>query len=195
MFVLALCGYPKVGKDTIAEHLVANHGFVRVAFADPLREALLALDPLVLVENNYGRLSTFVRTLGWTRCKESPEVRTLLQRMGTEAGRNIHGEDCWVNLAWAKILGQVKPVVITDMRFDNEVRMVRGLYKLDRNPFVAHIVRPGFGKVNEHASEQLDYSKIADGTFVNNGVSELLRDIDDFVENCQWLRCRSTQNV
>jgi hypothetical protein len=37
MNVVGLCGVAGSGKDTVADFLVKNHGFVKVAFADPLK--------------------------------------------------------------------------------------------------------------------------------------------------------------
>ena len=43
--VIALSGPRCCGKSTIAQHLVERHGFIRIAFADALREiALIAGD-------------------------------------------------------------------------------------------------------------------------------------------------------
>lgn len=35
--IIGLCGQAGVGKDTVADFLVKNHGFVKVALADPLK--------------------------------------------------------------------------------------------------------------------------------------------------------------
>ena len=36
--LIALFGPPGAGKDTVAKRLVEQHGFVRIAFADKVRE-------------------------------------------------------------------------------------------------------------------------------------------------------------
>lgn len=38
MKVIAISGYKRSGKDTIADYLVKNYGFSRVSFADPLKD-------------------------------------------------------------------------------------------------------------------------------------------------------------
>lgn len=45
MQLIGLAGPKKSGKDTIADHLVANHGFVKIGFADKIREELRAAYP------------------------------------------------------------------------------------------------------------------------------------------------------
>ncbi len=147
---------------------------VRVSFADPIREALLALDPWVNA-NGWWRLSELVGTFGWDYTKrEYTEVRTLLQRMGTEAGRNIHGFDCWVDIACDRICKANGSVIVTDLRFENELKMVR-----DLDGVVVHVTRPGVGKVNNHISEQMDYAKVSTLSISNDGdIHDLRRSVE-----------------
>jgi hypothetical protein len=178
--VLALCGYPRTGKDTIAEHLVSEHGWVRVAFADPLRMALYGLNPIVTYNGVNRRLADEVDENGWNWVKENcPEVRGLLQRLGTEAGRNVHGKNCWLEIAQKLIQRahvQGKKVVLTDMRFPNEVAFLRK-YQC----FKMHVAKDGCGPVNNHASELMDYESIANCTILNNGSVEDLQQIVEHV--------------
>jgi hypothetical protein len=88
--------------------------------------------------------------LGWDRAKQLREVRTLLQRMGTEAGRDIHGEDCWVLAAerdLANALGAA-PLAITDVRFPNEAAFIHR-----HGGVLWRINRPGYGGYDPHPSE------------------------------------------
>jgi hypothetical protein len=167
--IIGLCGYPGVGKDEIAKTL-QFHGFARVAFADPMREALLAIDPLVDTDPLCMPLSELVSAWGWDMVKRTcPGVRLYLQRIGTEAGRNIHGEDCWVKIACRRIDAIKAPVVVTDVRFANEVEALRA-----RGAAIWHVTRPGVGRVNNHSSEALDYAAIADRRIDNAaGIKEL----------------------
>jgi hypothetical protein len=148
--VVGLVGYAGSGKDAAAKALVED-GWVRVAFADAVREAALAINPSI---SSVGPvvprmpLRDLVEIAGWESAKSNPEVRQLLQRLGTEAGRNIHGPDCWVNIARRKIEATDANVVITDVRFPNEVEMVRQM----GGKLIA-IARPGVGPVNDHVSD------------------------------------------
>lgn len=125
--IIGLSGYAQSGKDTVAQHLIDNYGFTRIAFADPIREALLALDPTV---PDYPalpgiKLSWLVEKSGWESVKqESQEVRKLLQRMGTEVGREMFGQNFWVDQAMSKANG-IDNVVITDVRFPNEYDAIK----------------------------------------------------------------------
>ena len=58
--IIGISGYATAGKDTIGEILVENHGFRRIAFADKLREVLLALNPIVDLDGDTAQArSTF----------------------------------------------------------------------------------------------------------------------------------------
>ena len=52
--IIGLAGYAQSGKDTVAKFLVENHGFERVAFADPIRDLLYELNPIVGFEFDGG---------------------------------------------------------------------------------------------------------------------------------------------
>jgi hypothetical protein len=142
--VVGLVGYATAGKDAAAAALVQD-GWLRVAFADAVREALLELDPLVMSGH---KLSELLYRCDFQEAKRHGEVRRLLQRLGTEAGRNIHGQDCWVKIAERKIEATTANVVLTDVRFSDEAAFVRSL-----GGKLVYIERPGVGPVNGHVSD------------------------------------------
>jgi len=146
---IGLSGWAKSGKDTVAQYLVENHGFTRISFADPMRDALLALDPYVPYMGLHMRLSTVIRFRGWDNAKRDvPEIRELLQRFGTEVGRNMFGQDFWVNQAIEKATRYEK-VVFSDCRYNNEADAVKAI-----GGVVWRIFRPEVSAVNGHTSEQ-----------------------------------------
>ena len=151
--LIGLCGYAGVGKDTAARVLLDELSFQRIAFANPIKKALLALDPIIPSpeEGHYMRLSDFCDSHDWSEVKEYPEVRRLMQIMGTEVGRNLFDPDLWVKLAKRQLEStlSVGDVVVTDVRFPNEARLVRGY-----GGILVRIERPGFGPVNEHVSDR-----------------------------------------
>lgn len=148
--IIGLSGYARTGKDTIANHLVENYGFTRMSFADPMREALVRLNPSITIGNLQGAsLAWAVGNMGWEKLKEvSPDVRGLLQRMGTEVGRNMFGETFWVDYLMNKALELKTNIVIPDVRFINEADAIR-LW----NGEVWRVNRSGVDPVNDHASE------------------------------------------
>ncbi len=159
--IIGLCGFATVGKDTAAQGLI-DAGWTRVALADGVREAVAGFDCNVAMK---------ARDIGWDALKEcEPEIRGMLQRMGTEAGRNIHGYDCWIKLAKRKIDAAPGNVVITDVRFANEAAAIRSW-----GGKIIRIDRPGVGPVNDHASEAMPFEP--DTVIVNDGTIEQLQEL------------------
>lgn len=179
--ILGVAGKKRAGKDTIANYLVEQHGFVKMAFADAVREAALGLDPIVSAATIAGslrtyRLSDFVRDQGWEQAKEHPEVRRSLQRMGTEAIRKLD-EDFWLNVTMKKALAHGERVVISDVRFPNEAAEIQNYGMLIR------VSRPGLTYTDTHVSEIALDDWPYDEVFENDGTIEDLRGKID-----QWIR-------
>lgn len=169
--IIGLSGYAQVGKDTVAQYLIDNYGYKRVAFADPLRKSLYNLNPTItdLPEVPEVHLAYAVDSIGWELVKQSSsQVRGLLQRMGTEVGRNLFGEDFWVNQAMQGI-SKFDKVVFTDVRFPNEYRSI----KL-REGMMLRITKPGINAVNGHISETALDNYNFDGILDNSGSKEEL---------------------
>ena len=186
--IIGIMGLKRSGKDTFADRLVSHHGFTRLALADPMREFALALDPLIATDwqDHYlVRLSFIVDTIGWERAKGIGEVRRTLQRLGTEAGRGILGEDLWVHKTLALAAAMSGPVVVTDVRFDNERAAI------DAHGVVVRVTRPGLTADTWHSSERLatDFSVPAYAEIVNEGTVDDLHTLADFLAEDlrEWL--------
>jgi len=163
--IIGLSGYAKVGKDEVAQILVKKYGFKRIAFADPIRELLLEINPILA--NGY-HLKTIINEEGWTLAKNKEEVRRLLQELGVGA-RQVLGDDVWVVAALRKMENFKENYVITDVRFENEAVMVRQL-----GGEIWRIQRPGIQAVNNHVSElEMDGYKF-DRVLRNEGTLEEL---------------------
>lgn len=175
--IIGVSGWARAGKDTVADYLVDNFGFVKMSFAEPMREALIRLNPTISVGGYHTELATAVRLMGWEDLKgESPDIRGLMQRLGTEVGREMFGENFWVDLA----LSRVKPgmnVVFADCRFVNEADAIRAA-----GGVVWRVERKGFGPANDHISERaLDSYKFDDGLSNYETVDVLNGLVDDLV--------------
>jgi hypothetical protein len=174
--IIGLSGFARTGKDEVANILVRDHGYTRIAFADKLRDFVYALNPIV---EGVGRMSddpTYVQDVidkvGWGGYKESrfgPEIRRLLQRVGTEAGRQVLWDSIWIDAALTGLDDDAK-VVVSDARFYNEFDAIRA-----RGGQVWRIERPGVGPLNEHASENeaTDYPHFALTVFNDGSLEEL----------------------
>tara|TARA_B100000424_G_scaffold148423_1_gene113074 strand:- start:1312 stop:1962 length:651 start_codon:yes stop_codon:yes gene_type:complete len=166
--VVGLCGYGEAGKDTAAKGLL-DQGWQRVSFADPVRKMAMLINPII-PGGNLIRLRELVEGFGWTDAKKMfPEVRRLLQVIGTEAVRGMFGDDVWVELALKTINATNKNVVITDCRFPNEFAMVREIGYLIR------VDRPGIDPVNGHVSESYIAEAEVDRVVVNDKDEEAIQ--------------------
>ncbi|MDN5399336.1 MAG: deoxynucleotide monophosphate kinase [Pseudomonas sp.] len=172
--LIGLTGRARSGKTTAAEHLAQTYLLEQYAFADPLRDGLMAIFNLDPTDFEGDRKE---QPLGWLDC--SP--RQLMQSMGTEWARNTVHPNVWVKLAeqnleyMTKALGAVLGFVVSDVRFENEADLIRR-----RGGTVIHILRPNALAVNPHISEAGIAANSADLTLPNYGTVEgFLRSLDE----------------
>lgn len=182
--IIALSGYATCGKDTVADILVEQYGFTKYAWADALRLAAEALDPIIDLDQDLTpiRYTDALAEYGYNEAKAKfPEFRRTLQRMGTEVGREIIGDNVWVNATFHRIASErslADRIVIPDTRFPNEASAVH--VRSESRNFVVRVTRPGVGPVTDHISEtgldnwDFDYVVENDGS---------LADLDDRVKN------------
>lgn len=143
MIVIGISGKAHSGKDTVADMLVKDYGFIKMAFADSLKG---------LVQQYYG----FKKEELWTDYK-TEEVRRILQGTG-EMIKSLEGDDFWIRQIQKKMIyrsmsvGWDNKVVISDVRFPNEKGFVKGCsgitIRIDRPDNEAVEFNP------EHVSEQ-----------------------------------------
>jgi hypothetical protein len=167
---IALLGKARAGKDTAAAWLVAHRAYTRLAFADPLKEMALRINPVVpTTAGVHVRLSALVRDVGWDYAKvKYPEVRRVLQAIGQT--QREFDSDYWVNVARRSLNGAEKwnlPVVVTDVRYRNEAEMLKA-----RGFRLVRIVRPGTGG-DTHTSENELNDYPVEVTVINDGSVEL----------------------
>lgn len=157
--VVGLSGYARAGKDTLARILVERHGFAQGSFAAALKRMLCALDPYIA-----GHVRLCDVEGGIEEAKAYPEVRRLLQRLGTEAGRQVLGDDVWVRALFDR-----SPVrmVVSDCRYANEAAAIRS-----RGGLVLRVERPGCGPINGHSSETALDDYDFDAVIDNDGTIE-----------------------
>ena len=176
--IIGLAGRKRCGKDTAARALT-DLGWHRLAFGDQLRNAIEALDPY-LVPDDGSEAVLLSELLGmgytWESLKDSPfrdEARRLLERGGTEMGRNTIATDIWITALNRRIhqLADVDAdarIVISDVWFHDEAALVRRWRGL-----VIQITRPAAETLTPaHASDVIDFP--VDQTIANDsGVAEL----------------------
>jgi hypothetical protein len=174
--IIGISGYARSGKDTLGDYLRSEHGFARVAFATPLKEATRTIFGFT-DEQLYGELKEEIDPY-WGF---SP--RWALQKLGTEGARDAIGEDVWVKAAMRNVLRNgpfSRSWVITDVRFRNEAAAIHAAGGL-----VVRDVRDDAKarqRVEGHASE--DLSDVPYDTLIpNNGAKEELREYAQALSN------------
>jgi len=97
------------------------------------------------------------------------KIRTLMQYFGTEIGRNLMGNDLWINATMGRAANIAETrglCIIPDVRFDNEMNAIYGnsLYGQD-----VHIKRNSANNL-DHASETIDFKC---SNIINNNSTKL----------------------
>lgn len=189
--IIGICGLIGSGKGTVADILEENHCFDKVSFADTLKNAAATIfrwDRAMLEgDTKESREKREQVDEWWAERLGIPDFspRYLLQYMGTEVMRNNLHPDIWVLSLERKII-ECGPgdYVIPDVRFPNEIRMIK------RNGGKIWHVQRGelpdwFGQnpSHIHASETSWNNEIFDATIYNNGtIDDLKLTVDNLLK-------------
>jgi hypothetical protein len=129
--IIGIVGFLGSGKGTVSDILVGKYGFEKFAFADVLKDTVSVMFgwPRHLLEGDTDESRKFRETVDpfWdNRLDLGVPItpRYILQLMGTEAGRDVFGEDIWIHALERRIAG-VENVVLSDTRFPNEIDFIR----------------------------------------------------------------------
>ena len=172
---IALSGLKRSGKDTIGSYLIQNYGCKRFAFADEVKRLARELFPEEFVQND--KPVDLLQWLGNTMRQRNPDV--------------------WINKLSTMIQLINEPVsniVVTDVRYPNEVQALKNLgftiVKV-QVPVEVSIERSKATEVNFteelllHESEQLAQSneQYYDYIIENTGtLEELYSKVEEMVE-------------
>ena len=210
--LVGFVGLKRSGKDTAAQGLITR-GWKRMAFADPLKEMSmnlrgvwvevpeelsdLHLDSVITVMGGFAKYHEVVDALGMEKAKDLvPDVRTVLQTLGTDCVRGTLGERTWTDLTDQRVqeeLARGEAVALTDVRFDEEFTLVHdlggiviGVWRGDQDSLDRALVDASVGVLGaDHVSETNAYNLLqrADVVICNCGsVSDLQRAVCDVVE-------------
>ncbi len=183
--VIGIIGKKRHGKDVIGAQLIAHHNFIRYGFADPLKRGAMEM---------FG----FSNEQMWGDLKEVVDPRwgitprEVLQILGTELLQfDIHkytdnlkhvGRNIWAHRfkVWYEEQ-QSKNVVITDVRFQHEVDVIRSL-----GGYIWKVERPYIDRGDSHPSEvemekitDIDHHILNEGTIIelNNKIDIIFNSI------------------
>jgi hypothetical protein len=206
--VLALSGWKSSGKDTVADYLVREHGWVRASFADALKllvaqqygipldqlhdpagkEAPLPAYPAIagdpFSERVHEMLSTELRSGFWT-----PRAICILEG---SMKRAVH-PNYWVRTVLAQIIGDpTRNYVISDMRYRSEADTCKLIF-----PGVRTVRLDRFDSIEtrDPSERDLDNYKF-DYTLPNRGTKELLYDhIDGLLDKLNYTNMVTRHNA
>jgi len=131
--ILGVCGLIGSGKGTVADVLVEEHNFEKIAFADKLKDAVALLfdwdRDMLEGETADSRYWREQPDDFWTK-ETGREItpRLVLQLFGTDCMRNGFYDGVWVSFVKKTIQeNPTKNFVIPDVRFENEAQIIRSL--------------------------------------------------------------------
>jgi len=129
--IIGLHGSKRAGKDTAYKFIQSMYPHAqRLAFADKIKESLAALFGVSIREINTLKEERGVFKIESQSFEHSYTWRSFAQRYGTEAHRDIFGEDFWVDMILPKeasAIPQGELWIITDVRFHNEAERIKSL--------------------------------------------------------------------
>lgn len=180
-YVVGLAGHAGAGKDEVARiiaELRPDWIVRRDAFADRLKVSAARALGYSCSDQEAIEIMNHIKECGWIETDSRDYAtkvcgRTFLQLYGTEAHRDVFGEDFWVDQvlpnSCAGFFGREDAfdlLVVTDVRFPNEV--ARGLVWLVDRPSVT----PKDGDPDHRSSVIPDHDLVVD----NSGDLDHLRD-------------------
>ncbi|NBP00840.1 MAG: hypothetical protein EBU90_12035 [Proteobacteria bacterium] len=140
--IIGFVGFIGCGKDTAADYLVNYYGFRRDSFANTLKDAVAAVFgwDRTLLEGRTSEAREWREQIDqwWADRLDIPYLtpRWVLQYWGTEVLRNNFHDDIWIASVENKLMKTKDNVVISDVRFPNEIKAIH-----DSNGLVIRIKR------------------------------------------------------
>lgn len=160
--IIGITGRARSGKDTAAGIIARLCGITDLAFADPLKEAVICMFGItrdMAHGINYDR-EQIVEPWGIS-------VREMQQKLGTECARKVFREDFWMvraDLELARNEMYAGGFIMTDIRYDNEAQWV-----LDKGGRIIKMHRTVGSISEEHSSEHGVSHNLVDHFIPNEG--------------------------
>jgi len=151
--IILVSGGIGAGKDTLGDYLVSNHGYKRFAFADKIKEILCTTFDITLEEMEELKRKEDKNVTNFGNNKDI-NMRTILQRFGTEAMQTTFGKSVWSLLVVNEINSDENKdcdIVITDYRFIDEYAQIVKLCAPNSN--ITRIYVGYKNGLNLHSSE------------------------------------------
>ena len=157
--LIGICGFQSSGKDTIADYLIKEYGFIKLSFASVLKDIISIMfgwprDKLEGLSKEDREWREQIDPW-WSQTLEMPYLtpRYVMQYLATDLFRDKFHPDIWIKIVENKLNKyfdqNIKTnIVISDCRFENEINMILRLggkiIQVYRNPpFWFHKYRNG----------------------------------------------------
>jgi hypothetical protein len=188
--IIGIAGKMGSGKDYICNNYIipilkqSRSNFLQISFADQLKVN-------VMTKNNINFESVYIN--------KTNETRNLLQKEGTEFGRNTLGDDIWIRYLdnWVNVYNSrgITDFICSDVRFVNEIEYIKRkggiIIKIDapkRN--LERLLQESRGdpeilnKLKNHISEcELDnLSNDNYDLIIKNDIEDVLPNTDEFLK-------------
>ena len=131
--IIGFVGFIGSGKDTAADYLVNYHGFRRESFANTLKDAVAHVFgwDRTMLEGRTKQAREWREQVDpwWAERLNMPKLtpRWILQYWGTEVCRKAFHDDIWIASLENKLRNSKDDVVISDVRFPNEIKAIHNL--------------------------------------------------------------------
>jgi hypothetical protein len=180
--IIGITGRKFNGKDTCADYLIKNYGFIKMSFGDSLKKA---------AQEIFG----FTDEQLWGTEKETIDKywkitpREMLQYVGTDLMRinlgckfPIIADNIWIKSVEKKIIlaqnnGNNK-IVIPDVRFPNEADFIHNNY----NGCIINVIRDNMVSYDTYISENSINDISTDKVIHNTSILQLYADLDDYMK-------------
>lgn len=190
--IIGITGRKRHGKDTLGDYLVKNYGYIKIGFADALKEACKNIFGF-----NYEQLYGTLKEADDEYWKTSP--RKILQFVGTDLFRDKISEilpdvkqDIWIKVVEKQILDNPQnKYVITDVRFENELEFIT-----KHNGLKIKVQRDLLNNNDTHLSESFIDNLNTDFTIKNNGtLDELYQILNDIILYNKHTKINNFNNI
>jgi hypothetical protein len=172
--VVAICGFKRSGKDTIANYLSSHYGFVHVKIAEPLKDAVKILFNLSddqveggdkeLIDSRWGVTPRQIMQFFGTEIMQY-EINRLVPNMN----RNF-----WIMSLLHKHRDS-NGIVISDVRFHHEVDSIKRSF--DQNAFIIKVTNNKVDTSSDQHISENEWLQINESVVIeNNGTFEELQE-------------------
>jgi len=196
--IIAISGLIGSGKDTVADYLVNLHEFRRESFAGNLKNAMCEIFgwDREMLEGRSKSSREWREQVDpwWAKRLDMPHLtpRWILQHVGTDVIRGHFHDAMWLASLENKLRKTNDNIVISDVRFKNEVKMLKDLGAVcievtrgNRPGWYQHAVDGDIKKLETLKVHRSEYDWIGtefDATLDNNGtLDELYKQVETLI--------------